>query len=161
MYAQLYPGDKIKHFSQFFLQSYHIVLGNEEFGSKGRNERKSVIKALWPKNRQGNLQESVIPRIGVIQFYLQHHITFDNDSTKLTHVFALMSWKEPHDKCNYFGSSAIVTSLYEERPGLDCFLPVVRIVSSCAYTELFIDFHRGLGEEKLFVAIPFNSNYVV
>ncbi len=106
-------------------------------------------------------EESNRMRVGEVQYFLKHVVTFERNGTKDTieHIFAYVYWKKKHPSEDWFGTSAtICTDLYELNG--NSFLPVQRISCRCAHATLKVQFDSHT-PDSVFVACPIPVKYCI
>ena len=149
VYNQLYPDKQVENISHFYLHANKIVLNDEIIGSVcSRNKKASVIAAYWPTKE--TLTSTIYSQlwIGTIQHFVEHKVTLKENSgtlSELNHLFCYVKWFIPHSQRDWFGTSAIVSDLFQEA---DCpfrYMPVQRIVCRCAHASMTLDFPTGKG----------------
>lgn len=157
VYEQLYPSRTISLMSRFISQCRRIMFANELIGSG--NLKEAVIMAYWPGG--GSSLSSIEYgrcRVGVIQYFLRHCITFSDQTTE-EHVFCYVLWKQDHPSRDWFGKSATVTSMTYKVEDACCYMPVQRIAHHCASGEMSVDFDSVT--EKVFVVCPIALRFCI
>ena len=100
---QIYPNKSIAHLRQSYQRFGKVCVGGSIVGSTlpgGNGSSSSVIMAYWA----GNLLAigSSRMRVGVVQLFLSHKVSFYNDSTGYTeNMYAYALWKKLHPHANY------------------------------------------------------------
>ena len=147
LYTQLCPNKVIARVSPFYIRAGRAPLCNQVIGSTlnaASSNSSSVILAYWPT--QGNELSSID--------YCKHQVAFTvsgNTTTHSEHIFTYASWKQRHRHEEWYGISATVALNINELPSMCNFIPVQRIYSVCAHTNLHTSIH---GLENIFVSIP-------
>ena len=156
LYTQLYPSKPVEFISHFYIHATKSVIAEELVGSDhSRSKKASVIGAYWPSKGSLATTDHTKLRIGTIQYFLKHNVVMKDDgeeSKELCHILCYIKWFIPHPHCNWFGTSAVVTTPMSEVESPLCFMPVQRIAFRCAHAFLKLDL--PCGNEEVFVAIP-------
>ena len=159
IYAQLYPGSTINHFSQFYHQFRRLHYASEIIGS-GKKSKHGIIMAFWPGH--GNSLQNINTsrcQVGSVQYFFKHFICFSDSRERQWHYFCYVLWKYPHEFNQYFGQSVTVTSNYNEFEDACCFMPVQRIIYCCASGEMKATF--GSITDTVFFACPISMRYCI
>ena len=165
LYSQLYPMRRIHQVPYFYEEYGRISLAGDIIGSAkpGANaECSSVIMAYWP-GRGSSFNDSSIPRIGEIMYFIKHAVILANDDgpelDTVEHLFCYVNWKQTHPHTDWYGVSAQVCSLLNEVPDTCCIMPAQRIAYRCAHVKLSVKFPEC--EETVFIACPVPLKYSV
>lgn len=158
IYKQLYPQLSISFMSRFYHRCKRVVLGNEVLGST--NVKQAVIMAYWPGTgcSLANIDYTQC-RVGVVQNFIKHTVSFAPDGRNAEHLFCFVSWKQRHPFHDWFGHSAIVASTDTEVEDACCFMPVQRIAYRCAHGQISLNF--GAHTETVFVASPIALKFCI
>ena len=164
LYLQLYPTRRIHQVPHFYEEYGRISLAGDIIGSAkpGANaECSSVIMAYWP-GRGSSIDDTSIPRIGEIMYFIKHAVIFANvdgpEFETVEHLFCYINWKQVHPHKDWYGVSAQVCSILDEMPNT-CIMPAQRIVCRCAHVKLSVRFPEY--EETVFIACPIPLKYSV
>lgn len=159
IYQQLYSQQTISFMSRFYCRCKRVMLGNEVVGS-ANNMKHAVIMAYWPGRgcSLANIDYARC-RVGVVQYFLNHTLSFAPDGRNAEHLFCYVSWKQNHSSYDWFGQSAIVVSTDSEVEGACCFMPVQRIAYRCAHGQMSLNF--GSHTETVLVASPIALKFCV
>ena len=152
-YQQLYPSTPIQRVSVFYTMSKRIALVNDLIKTG------STIMAFWAGNGESltDIDYSVC-RVGVVQYFLKHSVTFSGDSCSRSFALCYIKWKQTHPYFDYFGKSAVISSTLNEVSNVCSYMPVQRIAYMCAFGEMLVDF--GPIREVVFVASPIAFKFV-
>ena len=156
IYKQLYPSKNISFFSSFCCRCQKVLYGNDYIGS-GNEHASAVIMAYWYST--GNSLECIDYskcQVGIIQYFIKHTIKFSGSTNKEDHF---INWKKNHYQYDWFGKSAVVSSVLNETNDVCCFVPIQQIAYRCACGTVSVDFHTF--NEKIFVASPISINYCI
>lgn len=152
VYAYLYPGMNIVHFSHFYQSSKKCVMAGEIFFAS------SVIAAFWPTESY-NSELLCELQIGTIQKFIKHTIKVleNNQVMQKIHIFCVLKWNIKHTHAGHYGTSAIVCTPITCCSGACQYMPIQRIAHHCAHGKLNVTFTRS--PEEVMVAIPINLKY--
>ena len=152
VYAYMYPGLNIVHYSYFYESSKKCIMAGEIFSVS------SVITAFWP-TESFNSELSRDLQIGTIQKFIKHAIKVreNNQITQKMHIFCMLEWNIRHRNAERYGSSVVVCMPFTYCSGACQYMPIQRIAHHCAHGKLNVTFSRI--PEEVVVAIPINLKF--
>ena len=119
-----------------------------------------VVMAYWPET--GSSLEYIDYtkcHVGIIQYFLRHAVTFAPREDCEQPLFCFIRWKQPHPSYDWFGNSAMVTSLTCEPLSACCYMPVQRIAYRCAHGNFSVKFDSDT--ETVFVVSPIKMKFFI
>ena len=152
VYNYLYPGINITYFSQFYQCAKKCIMADEIFSVS------SVVTAFWPvESFTTELQYDL--QVGQIQKFIKHTIKMMKNNTVVerTHVFCVLEWYIKHNNAGHYGSSAIVCRPITYAANSCQYMPIQRILHTCAHGKLDETFISSI--EQIMVAIPIRLKY--
>jgi len=151
VYAYLYLGLNVVHFSHFYTSSKCVMAG-EIFSVS------LMVTAFWPTESY-NSEISLELQIGMIQKFIKHTIKVreNNQITEKMHIFCVLEWNVRHRNAGHYGTSAIVCMPITYCSGACQYMPIQRIAHHCAYGKLNVTFNQA--PEEVTVAISINLKY--
>jgi len=138
VYKVMYPNNGIQmiHLAEIIHKFGSITSGHTNFGSnmQPRGIRSSRILASWTDGQGHILKDSFSLSAGDVNFYFSHSLKLD--SIYVTHYFACARWYIPDDMSDRYGNPFKMWNKNYQLRGPSAFMPIQRIHSRCAYTEL-------------------------
>ena len=131
-----------------------------DFIGSGNERASAVIMAFWCStgNSLANIDNPKC-QVGVVQYFIKHSIKFSGSTNKDDHVFCFINWKTHCPQYDWFGKSAMVSSVLNETNDACCYMPIQRIAYRCASGKISVDFHTY--NETVFVVSPISINYCI
>ena len=156
VYKAIYPHIVLLHISRFHKEFKTLVINGDEYISvKSRSQRSAAVIAHWPSLTGTIDTMGEAPcRIGNVQSFIRHQITFDGvgSSSSMVTMLARIKWFENHPRRDHFYRSVIVCGTMFCAESSSTFIPVSRIMGRC--TTLKTRYHFDYGQDCIMIAIP-------
>ena len=160
MYKILFNGCTVIHTTSLSTVA-RVKVGNKLYSSKmARTDRSSFVCAHWLKYDTGSIDTSVLCRPGCVQFYIKHNIWLQCNDKQFTEVLYLgiVQWYKLHPEKTHFRPPN--TLWYPDYVALSeaSFIPISRIASRCAQSEVEMSFpERPYHNGKAVVICPISA----
>ena len=164
MYEVLFSGCTITHTTSLCQRFVRVKVGNILYSSKlARTDRNSFVCAHWLKSDAGSIDTSLLCRSSCVQYFIRHNIQLQRNSEQFTEYMylAVVQWYKEHPEKMYFHLPNTVCFPDYVPLSEAAFIPISRIASRCAQTELKMSFperpyHNGMAV----IICPLSANNV-